>query len=252
MYCVNCGNKLEENYKFCPKCGNKVQTSIKEKEAKEENNDIYEEAKRYVIENKKASASLLQRKFKISYNKASEIIDKLESNGIIGPSNGSKSREVLVEEIKEEKKESVEDKIKNTVEDLMDTPESTSTFDKKEIKDNTFLAILSYLGFFALIPYFFNNKSEYVKYHATQGMNLLIVWVIYSIIENLLGLIKIREVVLDLGTMRGIRMVTPFWISFPMAIIGLVIIVITVIGIVYACEGKAKELPIINKIKIIK
>ena len=58
--------------------------------------------------------------------------------------------------------------------------------------------------------------------------------------------------VLDLGTMRGIRMVTPFWISFPMAIIGLVIIVITVIGIVYACEGKAKELPIINKIKIIK
>ena len=35
MYCVNCGNKLEENYKFCPKCGNKVQTSIKEKEVKE-------------------------------------------------------------------------------------------------------------------------------------------------------------------------------------------------------------------------
>ena len=44
----------------------------------------------------KASASLLQRKFKLGYNRAARIIDLLEERGIIGPQNGSKPREVLI------------------------------------------------------------------------------------------------------------------------------------------------------------
>ena len=44
----------------------------------------------------KASASLLQRRFKLGYNRAARIIDLLEERGIIGPQNGSKPREVLV------------------------------------------------------------------------------------------------------------------------------------------------------------
>jgi len=52
----------------------------------------------FVIQTQKASASLLQRKFKIGYNKAATMIDKLEENGIIGPPTGnSKPREVLVQ-----------------------------------------------------------------------------------------------------------------------------------------------------------
>ena len=51
-----------------------------------------------VIKTQKASASLLQRKFKIGYNKAATMIDMLEENGIIGPPTGnSKPREVLVQ-----------------------------------------------------------------------------------------------------------------------------------------------------------
>ena len=49
-----------------------------------------------VIENQKASASLLQRRFKLGYNRAARIVDLLEERGIIGPQNGSKPREVLV------------------------------------------------------------------------------------------------------------------------------------------------------------
>ena len=44
----------------------------------------------------KASASLLQRKFRLGYNRAARVIDLLEERGIIGPNNGSKPREVLV------------------------------------------------------------------------------------------------------------------------------------------------------------
>ena len=49
-----------------------------------------------VIETQKASASLLQSRFKVGYNRAARIIDLLEERGIIGPQNGSKPREVLV------------------------------------------------------------------------------------------------------------------------------------------------------------
>ncbi len=57
---------------------------------------LYNEIVEYVIMTKKASASLLQRKYKLGYNRAARIIDLLEERGIIGPQNGSKPREVLV------------------------------------------------------------------------------------------------------------------------------------------------------------
>ena len=64
-----------------------------------ENNgdNLYDEITDFVIKTQKASASLLQRKFKIGYNKAATMIDKLEEDGIIGPATGnSKPREVLI------------------------------------------------------------------------------------------------------------------------------------------------------------
>ena len=57
---------------------------------------LYNEIVEFVIMTGKASASLLQRKFKLGYNRAARIIDLLEERGIIGPQNGSKPREVLV------------------------------------------------------------------------------------------------------------------------------------------------------------
>ncbi|MBR2678632.1 MAG: cell division protein FtsK [Bacilli bacterium] len=60
--------------------------------------ELYDEIVDFVVKTQKASASLLQRKFKIGYNKAATMIDQLEENGIIGPATGnSKPREVLVQ-----------------------------------------------------------------------------------------------------------------------------------------------------------
>ena len=58
---------------------------------------LYNEIVEYVLETRKVSTSLLQRKYRIGYNRASRIVDLLESRGIIGPQNGSKPREVLIE-----------------------------------------------------------------------------------------------------------------------------------------------------------
>lgn len=57
---------------------------------------LYNEIVEFVVTQGKASASLLQRRFRLGYNRAAHCIDLLEERGIIGPSNGSKPREVLV------------------------------------------------------------------------------------------------------------------------------------------------------------
>ena len=63
---------------------------------------LYNEIVDFVVETGKASASLLQRRFRLGYNRAARCIDLLEDRGIVGPQNGSKPREVLVKKEKEE------------------------------------------------------------------------------------------------------------------------------------------------------
>ena len=63
----------------------------------EEDDPLYNDIVQFVVSTQKASASLIQRKFKLGYNRAARIVDLLEERGIIGPQNGSKPREVLVQ-----------------------------------------------------------------------------------------------------------------------------------------------------------
>lgn len=66
-------------------------------ESDEEYEDpLYNEIVDYIIQAGKVSASLIQRKYRLGYNRAARIIDLLEERGIIGPQNGSKPREVLI------------------------------------------------------------------------------------------------------------------------------------------------------------
>ena len=66
-------------------------------DAANDEDPLYNDIVQFVIESQKASASLLQRRFKLGYNRAARLIDLLEERGIIGPANGSKPREVLVQ-----------------------------------------------------------------------------------------------------------------------------------------------------------
>ncbi|HDJ1292300.1 TPA: DNA translocase FtsK, partial [Staphylococcus aureus] len=58
---------------------------------------LYDEAYLFVVEQQKASTSLLQRQFRIGYNRASRLMDDLERNQVIGPQKGSKPRQVLID-----------------------------------------------------------------------------------------------------------------------------------------------------------
>lgn len=57
---------------------------------------LFEDAARIIVIHQQGSTSLIQRKFSIGYNRAGRIVDQLEQAGIIGPSEGSKARQVLV------------------------------------------------------------------------------------------------------------------------------------------------------------
>jgi len=57
---------------------------------------LFEDAARVIVQHQQGSASLLQRRLKLGYNRAGRIIDQLEAAGIIGPFEGSKARQVLI------------------------------------------------------------------------------------------------------------------------------------------------------------
>jgi S-DNA-T family DNA segregation ATPase FtsK/SpoIIIE len=61
-----------------------------------DDDELYPQAKELVIQAGKASISLVQRKLRVGYNRAARIVDLLEENGVVGPENGSKAREVLI------------------------------------------------------------------------------------------------------------------------------------------------------------
>lgn len=120
---------------------------------------------------------------------------------------------------------------------LNDVKDDSKKFTKKEIEDGKCLAILSYVSILALIPYLTEKKNKYVMYHAKQGMNLFIIEVIVGALSPLLCLI--------------LFLIAPL-VGLILSIIGFALLILSIIGIINVCNGEAKELPIINKIKIIK
>ena len=65
----------------------------------EDRDSMFDEAARVIVTNQQGSASLLQRKLKLGYNRAGRLIDQMEDAGIVGPFEGSKPRQVLISDI---------------------------------------------------------------------------------------------------------------------------------------------------------
>ena len=61
-----------------------------------ERDPFFNEAARLIVIQQQGSTSLIQRKFAIGYNRAGRLMDQLEAAGIVGPSEGSKARQVLI------------------------------------------------------------------------------------------------------------------------------------------------------------
>ncbi|MDR4022217.1 MAG: DNA translocase FtsK 4TM domain-containing protein [Eubacteriales bacterium] len=73
-----------------------ISSSVKTGGASEERDEFFDSAAMLVAQKEKASVSMLQRQFRIGYNRAARLMDELEAAGIVGPEDGSKPRKVLV------------------------------------------------------------------------------------------------------------------------------------------------------------
>ena len=107
------------------------------------------------------------------------------------------------------------------------TADTTSEYDAQDIEKNKVMAVLAYILFF--IPLLAAKDSKFARFHTNQGLVLFLGGIIASVVA----------VIPVIG-----------WIIAPIA--GLVITVLAVIGIINALNGRAKELPVIGKFKILK
>lgn len=80
------------------------------KDKQEESEDeLYDQAKELVVDMQTASVSLLQRRFRIGYNRAARLVDELEANHVVGASEGSKPRKVLIDKPQDPADDSYQD-----------------------------------------------------------------------------------------------------------------------------------------------
>lgn len=82
-----------------------------------DDDELYEEAKKIVIEAGRASTSYLQRRLRIGYARAARLIDILENRGVVGPGEGAKPRDVLIKKNKNDNEEFYESQ-ENSIKDL--------------------------------------------------------------------------------------------------------------------------------------
>ena len=84
-----------------PEYDEEIKSAIESSEKKgsgEAQDELTEDAIAFIFKSKQASVSMLQRRFRIGYNRAARIIDEIEEKGIIGPSDGSRPRQLLITE----------------------------------------------------------------------------------------------------------------------------------------------------------
>lgn len=123
---------------------------------------------------------------------------------------------------------------------LNETADTTADFDKADIEQNKVMGILAYLSWLVLIPIFAAKGSKFARFHANQGLVLAITEIAWWIVQGILS-----SVLYSISWRLG-------FISTILGLVNIVFLVLLVIGIMNAANGRAKELPVIGKFKILK
>lgn len=104
--------------------------------------------------------------------------------------------------------------------------------DPQDVQANKVMAILAYFGLLVLIPLFAAKESPFARFHANQGLILLIAGFVIWLVSMVL------------------TFVSPFFGII--SLLNIVILVFAIIGIINAAKGEMKELPLVGKFRIIK
>lgn len=131
--------------------------------------------------------------------------------------------------------------IPNPIPENIQGADYSGQFDPNDVQQNKVMAVLAYIGILFLVPLLAAPQSPYARFHTNQGIILFIVDIIIGIIGFVLGFI--------LAFIPVVGALISGLVSFLLSACTLALMII---GIVNAATGKAKELPIIGKFRILK
>lgn len=147
----------------------------------------------------------------------------------------------------EEKLQQATQTIDSVAQKLGNTADHSAEYDKIDAEANKAIALLSYFGILVLVPIFAAKHSPFVRYHANQGVVLLLAMLGYSIADGIVTAILRAILYKGLG----------LWSIYSMcsSIINLLYVgftIFAIIGIINVLNGRAKDLPIIGKYRVLK
>lgn len=118
----------------------------------------------------------------------------------------------------------------------------TFRYKAEDISQNQTLSIFAYFSWFVLIPLLAAQNSPYARFHSNQGLVLAIFWTGWWVIAGIVS-----------GIFRWVAFGwLELFVSTLMGILNLPFLILMILGIVNAASGKARELPVIGKIRILK
>lgn len=123
---------------------------------------------------------------------------------------------------------------------VFNTADTTSQFDPADVEKNKVMGVLAYLSLLVLVPIFAAKESRFARFHANQGLVLFIASAIFGVARWILS-----EILLAISWRL-------YFVTVIISLLGLVFLALAIIGIVNAATGKAKELPVIGQIRILK
>ena len=120
------------------------------------------------------------------------------------------------------------EKAQSTVEDIKkEIDDYSGEMDPDDVQKNKLMAAVAYIGILVLVPLFAARDSKFARFHTNQGIILCVL----GFACYFLGRLKLIGWLFD--------------------ICGIAVFILAVVGIVYACQGKAKELPVIGNWKVL-
>lgn len=204
-YCVKCGAKVEDGVRSCTQCGAKIPNLTG---SSYRNQDHYDQA-----DGSRSGYGQQAEGQEYTYYEGSNSTQNQQYE--YGPQNSYHPQPYV---------------------------DAEECFDPDEVRKNKVMGVVSYLGILVLIPILAGNKkSQYVKFHANQGLVLFIVSAVVDLLDG--------------DWVWGLHS----WINFGGSmfswifdIFSFACFILMVMGIVSACKGEKKELPIIGKIRLLK
>lgn len=131
------------------------------------------------------------------------------------------------------------DGVNSIIDDIQNTDDHSASYYPSDISANKGISVLAYIGILVLIPMLAKKDSPFARFHSNQGLVLFILEIICGIV---CAIFRGVTSFIGIGFIGGILT----------TVVNLCLLALVIMGIVYVAQGKAKELPVFGKIKILK